>query len=148
MIVNRTITPPSETPSPISSTIQLTTKRLALATAPAASREHTRRFASACVQASIHIKKKNRIRFSTSSPPSCSCSTCQPTYSHTTISDDTFRQCEIKMYSFYLALTSLEHDWIMTHNHGEQLSCPTKSFALYVTMYFVSTLVFKSIIIF
>ena len=107
MIVNRTITPPSETPSPISSTIQLTTKRPALATAPAATREHTRRFASACVQASIHIKKKKRMQFSTSVPPSCSCSTCQQTYSHTTISDNTFRQCEIIMYSFYLALTSL-----------------------------------------
>ena len=22
----------------------------------------------------------------------------------------------------------LEHDWIMTHNHGEKLSCPSLSF--------------------
>ena len=24
-------------------------------------------------------------------------------------------------------LILLEHDWIMTHNHGEKLSCPTLS---------------------
>ena len=82
------VTPPSETarsPSPISGSEQQTP---ALATAPAAS---TRRFASAGVQASIKIKKRNRRQFSTSSPSSCSClcSACQPTYSHTTISDNT-----------------------------------------------------------
>ena len=23
------------------------------------------------------------------------------------------------------AITRLEHDWIMTHNHGEKVSCPS-----------------------
>ena len=80
--------PPSETarsPSLTSGSVQQTP---ALATAPAAS---TRRFASAGVQASLKYKKRNRMQFSTSSPSSCSClcSACQPTYSHTTISDNT-----------------------------------------------------------